>query len=703
MTYFSSLTTYDSRLRTTSIVVPQEATMASSDALHYSVAGYIWTKMNPSQYPLLHLRIEKPSLIMPLPDSDLAGRMQDAKSRLHIYMRTFRFSLWLLKIMVLPIASTTGLLYFLLLYLLKDAELLEAQRHREGPDTLDVDADANTFEGQISFSTLPRAIVSDIELIASSKDGKTVVSVGLNNELMVHQASLSTVVAVNVEEASTVAGSSSSSRTIISSVAVEENGDFFAVGTRTGTVVVWTFDNQAVRFFHALKPDQGSAGIVNLRFLHSSVAREKPRGSERDLPTLLSRHCDTIVASLENGSVVKWTLEGRPSPVFLTPVHTASISRALVSEVVPDGILFVAFIFSDGYIELIEAQKNEPLAGLDCRLPVGDPNNTITEVHISRLKLKGTTRTVMAVTTEFNRILLWDLNSKEQISDIECSERPRQPRIMQGRHDACHACGHHPLEKFFLAFTLDQDVRFYQLLLHDQVRYCSCSSSHRPRSLRDKAGRLSRSDATALQSPCDVHSLRPRLSPANGTNLFPVSGHGVYPRRTTEGTRRSSEILMVPFPGEDYESIHILGDNVLKPHTKRRSNSFWRNHSVVHLLDISCERGDWELTSSKIIGLRRKERSKQQKTNPRNSLPVSLNGLTLSTLDRWEIWIFDPTTSRLQTCLLSAIVSKEDIDSNSTSVPRMPFTRVSSLFIASHSYALAGFGNTIGLFTFSNA
>ena len=676
--------------------------MASSDALHHSAAGYIWTKINPSQYPLLHLRIEKPSLIIPLPDSDPVERMQDAKSRLHIYMRTFRFSLWLLKIMVLPIASTTGMLYILLLYLLKDAELLEAQRHREGPDTLDVDTDANTFEGQISFSTLPRAIVSDVELIASSKDGQTVVSVGLNNELMVYQASLSTVIAVDVQEASAAAGSSSS-RTIISSVAVEENGDFLAVGTRAGTVVVWTFDKQAVRFFHALKPDQGSAGIVNLRFLHSSsVAREKPRRSERDLPNLLSRHCGTIVASLENGSVVKWTLEGRPTPVFLTPVHTASISRAMLSEVVPDGILFVAFIFSDGYIELIEAQKNEPLAGLDCCLQVGDPSNTITEVCVSRLKLKGTTRTVMAVTTEYNRILLWDLNSKEQISDIECSERPRRPRIMQGRHDACRTCGHHPLENFFLAFTLDQDVRFYQLLLHDQVRYCSCSPSHRPRSLRDKAGRLSRSDATALQSPGDVHSLRPRLSPANGTSLFPVSGHGVYPRRTTEGSRRSSEILMVPFPGEDNESIHILGDNVLKPHTKRRSSSFWRNHSVVHVLDISCEKGDWESTSPKVIGLRRKERSKQ-KTNARNSPQVSLNGLTLSTLDRWEIWIFDPTTMRLQTCLLSSIASKDDIDSNSSSVPRMPFTRVSPLFIASHSYALAGFGNTIGLFTFSNA
>ena len=696
MTYFSSLTAYDSRLRATTIVVPQQPTAASSDTLRYSTAGYIWTKINPSQYPLLHLRIEKPSLITPLPDSDLAEGMQHAKSlRLHIYMRTFRFSFWLLKIMVLPIAGTTGMLYFLLLYLLKDAELLEAQRHREGPDSLDVDADANTCEGQITFSTLPRTIVSDIELVASSKDGQTVVSVGLDNELMVYKASLSTVITVDVEEAFAVVGSSSL-RTIISSVAVEENGDFFAVGTRAGTVVVWTFDKQAVRFFHALKPDQGSAGIVNLRFLHSSsVVREKPRGSERD-SLALSPNCGTIVASLENGSVVKWTLEGRPSPVFLTPVHTASISKALLSEMVPDDILFVAFIFSDGYIELIEAHKNESLIGLDCCLPVGDPSDTITEVHVSRLKLKGTTRTVMAITTEFRKVLLWDLNSKEQISDIECSERPRRPRIIQGRRDACRTCGYHPLENFFLAITLEQNVRFYQLLLHDQARYCSCSTNHRPRSLHDKAGRSSRNDTTSLQSPCEVHSLRPRLSHANEATLFPVSGHGVYPRRTTEGSRRSSEILMVPFPGEDHESI--LGGNVLKP--QRGSNSFWRNHSILHFSDISCEKGDWELTSRKVLGLRRKERLRQ-KTNTWNSQQVSLNGLPLSTLDRWEIWIFDPTTSRLQTCLLSAIVSKEVISASSSSVPRMPFTRVSSLFIASHSYALAGFGNTIGLFTFN--
>ena len=698
MTYFSSLTTYDSRLHNTTNVIPQKATAISSDALRYSTAGHIWTKINPSQYPLLHLRIEEPALIIPLPNSDPEGRMQDANSmRLHIYMRTFRLSLWLLKIMVLPIAGTTGMLYFLLLYLLKDAELLEAQRHREGPDSLYLDTDANAFEGQISFSTLPRATISDVELIASSKDGETVVSVGLNNELMVHQTNLSTIITVDVEEAF-VASGSSPARTIISSVAVEENGEFFAVGTRAGTVIVWILDKQAVRFLHTLNSGQGSAGIVDLRFLRPpSVVREKHRSSEMDLPSLLSQNCGTIVASLENGSVVKWILEGRPSPSFLTPIHTAPISRALMSEMAPDDVLFAAFIFSDGYIELIEAQKNEPLVGLDCYLPVGDPSDAITEVHVSRLKLRGTTRTVMAMTTEFRKVLLWDLNSKEQISDIECNERPRRPRVMQGYRDACRTCGHPPLENLFVAFALEQKVRFHQLLFHDQGRYCSCSPGHRPRSLHEKTSRSSRSDATALQSPSDV--LRPRLAPANEASLFPVSGHGIYPRRTSEGTRRSSEILMVPFPGEDYESIHILGANVLKP-PAQASNSLWRNHSIVHLLDISCEKGDWDLTSRKVIGLRRKERSKQQKTNARND--QQLNGLPLTTLDRWEIWIFDPATSRLQTSLLSAISSKEAIDAKPSSIPRMPFTRVSSLVVASHSYALVGFGNTIGLFTFSN-
>ena len=74
---------------------------------------------------------------------------------------------------VLPITATTLALYGLLLYLLKDAELLEAQRNRAEPGSIMVD-DKNTLDGRVEFSTLPRTFDNDVVHIASSKDGNVV-------------------------------------------------------------------------------------------------------------------------------------------------------------------------------------------------------------------------------------------------------------------------------------------------------------------------------------------------------------------------------------------------------------------------------------------------------------------------------------------------------------------------------------------------
>ncbi|KAK2460637.1 hypothetical protein APHAL10511_007107 [Amanita phalloides] len=682
MTYFSSLAAYDPRLRTTTIVVPQEKTPMSVESMRYSTAGYIWRKMNPSQHPLLHLRIEMPAVVTPLPTSNDAQQTEDHKSLyLRNYIHTF---LWLHKIMILPIAGTTSMLYFLLLYLLKDAELLEAQRNHEGPDSLDADAETNTLQGQMSFLTLPRAFTSDVELIAPSKDGHIVSSVGLGNELMIWRANQSSFIPVVVEEALL---KSCSARSTISSIAVEEDGDLFAAGTKTGTIFVWSVEKQAVRFLHTLRSDPGLGGVADLRFLRPSpINQEKP-------PALIGQACAAIIAVLENGAVVKWVLDERPRSTYLKPNHQAPTSRVFICTVMPDADFFVAFIFDDGFIELMEVQRNELLIGPECLLQIGGMSDTITEVHVCRLKLKGNTKTMMAVTTESRKVLLWDLYSKEQICNIECSENPRRPRVIQGCRDVCRTCGQLPLDNLFLAFAVEQSVRFYQLVLQDHVRHCSCTTSLRQRS-------SSHNETSALKTASNAQSLRSRLSPASEAISFPVSGHGIYPRRS-EGARRSSEIFMVRFPSEDYESISILGANVLKPHGQHGSNSHWRHHSVTHLFDISCEKGDWDVACRKAVGLRRKERTKQ-KSKVGSGQTMSSCGLPISTLDRWEMWIFEPATLRLQTCALSAIVSKDHVDGQPPSIPRMPFTRVSSLFVAS-TYALAGFGNTIGMFTFCSA
>jgi len=157
-------------------------------------------------------------------------------------------------------------------------------------------------------------------------------------------------------------------------------------------------------------------------------------------------------------------------------------------------------------------------------------------------------------------------------------------------------------------------------------------------------------------------------------------------------------------------------------------NPFGENAIVVRLIDVTCERGGWDLTSRKFVGIRRKPRSQGKSKSGTTWAAVSLDigtlnssyGLTSATLERWELWTFDPALALLRSSLLTALALRQGdaegrssrsltLSSSRTSptsssgecIARLPFTRVSPLFIAP-SHALAGFGNTVGVFHFSS-
>jgi hypothetical protein len=121
--------------------------------------------LNPTQGSLVHLRIEPSTIITLLPDS--SSPYPDRS----LFTRS--------ALVVLPIAITTGLLYLLLLYLLKDAELLEAQRDRGPPSasSSELDGPTNATDDRIRFSTLARVMAADVEKLASSRTCKVVVGV----------------------------------------------------------------------------------------------------------------------------------------------------------------------------------------------------------------------------------------------------------------------------------------------------------------------------------------------------------------------------------------------------------------------------------------------------------------------------------------------------------------------------------------------
>ncbi|KAG6813350.1 hypothetical protein H0H92_011898 [Tricholoma furcatifolium] len=656
-------------------------------------AWYIWKTLNPAQAPLLHLRVEMPNIVSFRSNQNLADAFWSSKKyRPRFSMRTFRPVLWLLKIMVLPIVATTTVLWGLLLYLLKDAELLEAQRDRAEPDAQDSIEDSKALETQISFSTLPRTFSSDVELIAASKDGNVVVSVGLYNEITIWRVDKQTNFSINAADVLLRTASTSSAVSTLTSVAVEINGNYCAVGTGAGVIAAWACETNDVRPLPIMSLDNISGAVTEIQFVPL-------KGSGLNL-----------LATYESGVAAKWPLEGGLSMTYFSPSRRAPIIKSSLVRVHPLDQCLVAFSLDDGTLEVIDTETANPLIMQDLCVQAGDPINTASKVHACQTELGGVSRLILAAANEAGLVTLWDGSTGECISVFdEAYGRISNLRVTPVQCETCHFCGQLPLESLSIAFSVDHVVRFFRLYINDETRRCSCSRRQlRSVSSRDNLnlGRRSRSNSITSQSSqkgsVSPSIPRARLATTFEASAFPVSGHGVHSRRASEKEtgRRSSDTLLVPFPGEEYDSDS-------RPFA---TPSFWRDAVLVRETDVTCERGGWGVNGSRVIGVRRKPRpqgSAQGSTAASLKLACT-QGLTPATLERWELWMFDPALSRLQSSLLASLKAQPNRDrisfsstssstSSSDGVPRLPFTRVSPLLAAS-THVLAGFGNTVGIF-----
>ncbi|KAG6898227.1 hypothetical protein C0992_002241 [Termitomyces sp. T32_za158] len=654
-------------------------------------AWYTWKTLNPSQSSLLYLRVEMPNIVSFRSDQTFKP---SKKYRSRFSMRTFRSVLWLLKIMVFPILATTTALWGLLLYLLKNAELLEAQQNRGAPESQDSLENSKVLESQVSFSTLPRAFASDIELIAASKDGNTIVSVGLYNEITIWRVDRETHLTIDATDVLLRTASTSSAISTLTSLAIDNDGRYCAVGTRAGAIAVWICETDNVSPLPLLSLDNVSAAVTEIQI--TSI--------------LGAGLC--LLATYENGLAAKWSLESDLTVTFFSPTRCAQVVKTSLIRVYPLDCYLVAFSLEDGTLEVIEAQVGGPLLMQNFCVQAGDSVHTTSKVHACQAELGGTKRLIVSAATEMGLVTLWDGLTGECISVFdEAYGRVNNLRVTPVQCGTCHFCGQLPLESVSIAFSVDHIVRFFRLYLSDETRRCSCTRNPLRNLSRDNMGRRSRSNS--ITSPTSQPGLvspsvpRARLVTAFETSQFPVSAHGVHSRRSSEKEtgRRSTDTLAVPFPGEEYDSdVRSLVS----------TQSFWHDAVLVREIDVTCERGGWGVNEGRVIGVRRKPRP-QGRAQGGTLTPLKAGhaqGLTSATLERWELWTFDPAFSRIQSSLLVALQAQSNCGRTSFSstssssssisgdrIPRLPFTRVSPV-LATPTHAFAGFGNTIGIFYF---
>lgn len=716
----------------------------SQSQIAHNPAHDLWHVLSPNGDQLLHLRIESPVIlslkpfvsdVSPEPSSGPRRTISTDSVRRTRSRINPKSLFWLLKIVLLPISATTGALYLLLLYLLKDAELLEAQRHRDEASNKPMKEEPKSLNGQISFDTLPRGVEGDIDLVAATKDGRLIVCVSVQNEVALWwKPRTSTSVGEMDAETdhedgwlystidtgdlllrakATSVFTGSRPQVAIVTVAVTADASLFALGTSVGVIGVWevgwSTDGITVTAhpLSHLSPSQGTPAVIKTTFVHSASSPNR----NAPLPSLLVVYGDNQVA--------EWRIGSSPQPLTIRPKCEGMLLKSMFTHVYPDDRILVIFCMDQGRVELTEVGTSYPLLPTSVVLSLGDTSDQIVVAHASRVELGGSSRLVLGIATSSGSISLWDATLGTCISTFDdLYGTINNLKISPVNPERCELCTEVAPENFSVTFSVGQVVQFFRIYLPGDANHrCSCSRTRGVSSWDNTLlGRRSRSSSVSslpgsLVGPSGLKSnggsplaSRARLATSYEAAPFPVSGHGIHSRRASEkdrdSSRRMSDILTVPIPFDNFDN-QSTGDSV-SPCTTPPAFS-WHGATLVRAFaDIMCERGGWDVLDGRIAGIRRRARLGSVSTNP--PLTSSLAGLSAATLERWEVWVLDPSHSNMRSSPLVALttpVKSSDSPQSLGQAPRLPFTRVSP-FVSIRSYGLAGFGNTLGLLDFSS-
>ncbi|KAF9821625.1 hypothetical protein IEO21_00471 [Rhodonia placenta] len=734
-----------------------------SSADRISPAFRIWQMLNPSDDALIHIRVESPTILVlapeedadtnPVPVIDQEKAFRPRVSRLgRLWNRLFRHVWWLTKYMVLPITATTVLLYGLLLYLLKNVELLETQRQRPGPDH-DSSDESSSVEGEVSFTTLPRAFPTDVDAIASSKDGKVVATLGLQNEVVVWRTTTRAYMTVDTSNILLSSASTPTAATTLTTLAVHPSGTVCAAGTGSGVIGVWTiYQDQAKRLTELTISDHTSgAGVAALYFAQPQLRPPSPMRPLTPSPSPSDRRSSQspiiLYATYDNGSVVRWEVEAdsKCSARYVAPTRSGSVVKSMLLPVHGDDRLLVGFSLDDGTFELCDINRPDQLIAKECWIAAGNPQDLVCAIDVCNLQLDGKRYIVICAATQAGVVSLWDAGTRDCLFIMdEPFGEVNQLRVTAVPLTSCLVCGELPCENFLVSFSVGQVILFFRAYLYLPTRRCSCPRNQPQNSLLSSSlGHRSRSGSMASiassngsNTPKRARSRNPSISSISSTSsaleapMFPVSAHGVHSRRASEkeSMRRTHDTFFInsdcddadPRPLGPVDVNPIAGFLSVHPPT-----SIWQSLIVVRVADAMFERGSWDVVGHRVVGIRRKARPQfvQRRNDHKVELKVeSPHGLSASTLERWELWTFDPDDSRLQASPLSAInrdvherginkrrrgMSVTESSKGQASpttkrtqlIPRLHFTRVTP-FVGSSTMCMAGFGNTVGLFDF---
>ncbi|WWC68655.1 uncharacterized protein I206_102586 [Kwoniella pini CBS 10737] len=619
---------------TAASMLPQPTPFVTNptDLTHFSPAEKLWRSLNPLGWTYIKIFVS-PASILVLPKRGHSMRPADIRKlslpASRLLLPRLRPLFYLFKVVVLPQAVTAAALYALLLYLLKDADLLDAQRDRLGrvdeQDNLTNgnESDSSTTKQQayliekLEANMLPCSHESDIDIIATSSDGFLALSVGIDNSLCLWRFDENNPGSGTREILTS--GNLGSEDPIVSST-ISEDRTHIGVCTARGILQIWQIieDGQVVplstRRFNKTSLDRARITAIAFDVLEDIRSTDPftitPRKSSKN-PSVLE---PAVLVALSNGAV------------FLSNVQSDPIS--IINPIRDNGHSRISFIRSSGQLEIllttseaVQTYRKTESGWLPTTI-VEATDDRITAVAAPEPALAG----LWAVGHESGSIDLVDeiIGHLLSIPPNSMSEPIKKVHLAKSASMRCTSCSTVSTDGYLIIYSTPTHIYLDRVCPRTPNNiFCKCL---RTRGIRTSLDEMSR--PTNLFSPSRVigntelvvppSSIKkrytPGASPRKSPTLLPLPSNGEFPLSSHGGARRLSNLhkpdesvlAMTMTSNASMDRSSISGQSTASPAGDFEIQSL----GAIILTSADEEKqnmneNDWEIINNHLIGIKR--------------------------------------------------------------------------------------------------
>lgn len=383
---------------------------------HSSPSARLWQALNPSDAASVHVKVE-PWTVVSLPSA----------SRQHVKRRNFaswaifrprvRAFIWFFKLVILPIAGTTALLWVLLLYLLKDTELLDAKRSKfdeqdESDEERMYHLQRERIEARTHLDTTLTVCAEghgfDITLVCYA--GVHVISVAADSTLQVARASRKGSRLENLVILKDILPSYDP----ISALSADLASDSIIMGHANGHISLFTIST--LRLIRTSLNEQPEAKRPSSRISHVRPLPLQQPSSPLEPISFFTFHRD--------GTVWRWTVDGSPTQIINSNATQTAWAAFDVSKVGIPAKNLALFSSSDGSFSILKMTEEAPFVRtiMSARSTAGIVK-CATLIMVPK-DINITSRAYIAVGTVLGKLVLYEADTSRHVAQIDLCGSP---------------------------------------------------------------------------------------------------------------------------------------------------------------------------------------------------------------------------------------------------------------------------------------